>query len=66
MTDDLDIHRAASVLVKEYGPAQAPVMAIACADVLLDLGSIDGQLVWNAVLRAVQELTRLNAGRASG
>jgi hypothetical protein len=33
-------------------------MAAKRADALLSLGDIDGQRVWKAVLRAVQELIR--------
>jgi hypothetical protein len=58
MTAKLDIYRAANILVKEYGAAQAPLMAAKRADALLDLGDVEGQRVWKAVLRAVQELTR--------
>jgi hypothetical protein len=58
MTSDLDIYRAANILVKEYGPEQAPLMAAKRADALLDLGDVDGQRVWKNVLRAVQELIR--------
>ena len=58
MTSELDIYRTASILVKEYGLEQAPLMAAKRADVLLDLGDVDGQRVWKNVLRAVQELIR--------
>jgi hypothetical protein len=42
VTTPLDIYRAAQVLVKEYGPEQAPLMAAKRADALLDLGDVDG------------------------
>jgi hypothetical protein len=58
MTSDLDIYRTAAVLVREYGPEQAPLMAAKRADALLGLGDADGQRVWKAILRAVQELVR--------
>jgi hypothetical protein len=58
MTNDLDIFRAANILVKEYGIEQAPLMAAKRADALLDLGDLDGQRVWKPVLRAVEELIR--------
>jgi hypothetical protein len=64
VTSDLDIYRTANILVKEYGLEQAPLMAAKRADALLDLGDIDGQRVWKAILRAVQELIR--TGRRSG
>jgi hypothetical protein len=56
MTAEIDIYRTANILVKEYGTEQAPLMAAKRADALLSLGDIDGQRVWKAVLRAVQEL----------
>jgi hypothetical protein len=58
MTANLDIYRTANVLVKEYGAEQAPLMAASRADALLYRGDVDGQRVWKAVLRAVQELIR--------
>jgi hypothetical protein len=58
MTADLDIYRAANILVKEYGAEQAPLMAAKRCDALLELGDLNGARVWKAVLRAVQELTR--------
>ena len=45
---DLDIYRTATVLVKEYGAEQAPLMAAKRTDVLLDLGDADGQTVWKS------------------
>ena len=62
MTAELDIYRAANILVKEYGAEQTPLMAAKRADALLDLGDVEGQRVWKAVLRAVQELTRTERG----
>jgi hypothetical protein len=35
-------------------------MAASRVDALLALGDVDGQSVWKAVLRAVQELIRLD------
>ena len=61
-TVDLDIYRAANILVKEYGVEQAPLMAAKRADAMLELGDVDGQRTWKAVLRAVQELTRTERG----
>jgi hypothetical protein len=58
VTSAVDIYRAANVLVMEYGPEQAPLMAAKCADALLELGDIEGQRTWKAVLRALQELAR--------
>jgi hypothetical protein len=58
MTAELDIYRTANILVKEYGVEQAPLMAAKRADALLELGDLDGVQVWQAVLRAVEELIR--------
>jgi len=55
-TAELDIYRAASILVKEYGAEQAPLMAAKRAGAQLDIGDVEGQRVWKAVLRAVHEL----------
>jgi hypothetical protein len=58
MTAELDIYRAANILVKEYGAEQAPLVAAKRADAVLRLGYIEAQRTWKAVLRPVQELTR--------
>ena len=42
MTSDLDIYRAANVLVKHYGE-DAALEAAMRADAMLDKGAIDGQ-----------------------
>jgi hypothetical protein len=62
MTAELDIYRAANILVKEYGADLAPFIARKRADAMLELGDLDGQRTWKAVLRAVHELTRTDRG----
>jgi hypothetical protein len=57
MTADLDIWRAANVLVKEYGD-EAALMAARRCDALLADGDLDGERVWKSILRAVKELRR--------
>ena len=57
MTADLDIWRAANVLVKEYGD-EAALMAARRCDALLANGDVDGERVWKSILRAVEELRR--------
>jgi hypothetical protein len=57
MTADLDIWRAANVLVKEYGD-DAPLLAARRCDALLANGDVDGERVWKSILRAVEELQR--------
>ncbi len=55
MTSDLDIYRAANLLVKQYGE-DAPIHAAMRADAMLDKGDLDGCAVWKRILRAVEEL----------
>jgi hypothetical protein len=57
MTADLDIRRAANVLVKEYGDEAALFAARRC-DALLANGDVDGERVWKNIIRAVEELRR--------
>jgi hypothetical protein len=54
----LDIYRAANVLVQQHGAEDAALMAAMRIDALLALGDVDGQLVWQGVLRAVRDLAR--------
>jgi hypothetical protein len=58
MAAELDIYRAANILVKEYGLEQAPLMAAKRAEALLELGDLDSVQVWKAMLRAVEKLIR--------
>ena len=62
MTSDPDIYRVANILVREYGPEQAPFMAARRADTLLQLRDLEGLATWKAILRAVLELTRTELG----
>ncbi len=57
---DLDIFRSANVLVKRHGP-DAPIEADMRADELLEAGDLDGVAVWKRILRAVEELLRVEA-----
>jgi hypothetical protein len=59
VTSVLDIYRTANILIQQYGPADALLMAAKRADALLELGDVDGQRVWKGVLRAVEELVRV-------
>ncbi len=49
----------ANLLVKTYGPEDALLIAAKRSDALLDLGDIDGQRVWKGVLKAIEELLRV-------
>jgi len=57
MTSDLDLWRAADILVKHYG-ADASIVAARRADEMLAVGDIEGQLVRKRILAAVKELQR--------
>ena len=53
MIPDLDIWRAAQLMVKQYGE-DAPIQAGVRADELLAEGDLDGAATW----RAIEELQR--------
>lgn len=57
MTEDIDIWRAAKLLVDRHGN-EAPVHAATRADELLADGDIEGQRVWMRILRAIEEFLR--------
>jgi hypothetical protein len=58
MIAELEIYRAANILLKEYGAEQAPLMAAKRAKAMIEVGDVDGVRTWKAFLRAVIELTR--------
>jgi hypothetical protein len=62
VTSELDIYRVANILVREYGPEQAPFMAAMRAGTLLQLRDLEGLATWKTILRAVLELTRTELG----
>ena len=57
MIPDLDIYRAASVIIKQYGE-DARVHATMRADAMLEAGDLDGSAVWKRILRVVEDLQR--------
>lgn len=57
MTEEIDIWRAADLLVKRHGD-DAAMVAAQRADELLARGDIDGQRIWKRILAAVSELQR--------
>ena len=57
MTEDIDIWRAAHLLVKRHG-ADAVAVAAQRADELLAQGDVDGQHIWKRIVNAVHELQR--------
>ena len=50
-----DVWQAAKLLLDQNGD-EAPVHAAMRADEMLDLGDLEGQAVWKAILKAVIEL----------
>jgi hypothetical protein len=61
VTSDLDIWRAANLLIKQHG-AEAEVMAAQRADFMLHRGDRDGQLVWLRIRRAIVGLQAAPTG----
>ncbi len=57
MISDLDLWRAAQVMVKRYGKDAATEAAMR-ADEFLDQGIIDGQRLWMRIIQAIEELQR--------
>ena len=57
MIPELDIYRAAKLLIDQHGE-DAPIRAAERADELLDDGDTEGALVWRAIVRAIEELQR--------
>ena len=55
--DNLDIWRAANILVKRYR-GEAVFIAAKRADALLDLGDPEGCSAWIRIARAITELER--------
>ena len=55
MTSDLDIYRSAKILVDEHGE-DAPIHAAMKAGKFLEAGDLDGQAVWQRIVRATREL----------
>ncbi len=58
MTPDLDIYRAANLLVKRHS-ADAPIHAAMRADAMIEEGDLAGVATWKRILRAVEELQRV-------
>jgi hypothetical protein len=62
MISDLDIYRAANLLIERHG-ADALIEASRLIDRMLDRGDLDGHLVWLRIKRAIMAL---QAAPASG
>lgn len=62
MISDLDIWRAANLLIRRHG-SDAEIEAARRADLMLERGDRDGQLVWVRISRAIAQLQALPVGR---
>jgi hypothetical protein len=58
VTSDLDIYRTVNLLMQQYGPDDAPIIAAKRTEAFVSLGDLDGQRVWKSVSRAIGELRR--------
>jgi len=61
MIADIDIWRAANLLIRQRG-ADAEIEAARLADLMLGRGDREGQLVWMRIGRAIVELQAPPAG----
>jgi hypothetical protein len=61
MVSDLDIWRAATLVIRQHG-SDAELEAAKRADLMLERGDFDGQAVWKRIRRAVVELQAPAAG----
>ncbi len=58
MISDIDIYHSAHVIVKTHG-RDAPIEAAMRADEMLEKGDLRGYAVWRRILKAVEELQRM-------
>lgn len=63
MVEQIDIYRAANMLIKKRGK-DAAIEAAGRADEMLAKGDIEGERVWLSVLKAVNELQSIQRGDA--
>jgi hypothetical protein len=63
MTGNIDIWRAANMLIKRYG-AEAEIEAARLADLMLERGDGPGHLLWLRIKRAIVEWQSAPPGRA--
>jgi hypothetical protein len=63
MTPDIDIWRAANLLIKQRGE-NTEIAAAQRADLMLERGDHDGQLVWLRIRRAIAALRAAPIGPA--
>ena len=53
----IDIYRTAALPIEKHGE-DAVIEAAMRADAMLDMGDLDGQRVWNAIVRAIEDIQR--------
>ncbi len=56
VTDEIDIYRAATELIKQHGK-DAAIHAAMRADELMAAGDVEGQRVWKRIIRVIDELS---------
>ncbi len=61
VTSDLDIYRAANVLIQKHGE-DAPIHAAMRADEMLEAGGMEGKTAWVCIVKAVEELRQREPG----
>ncbi len=59
--DDIDIYRAAKLLIEKHGD-EAAVITIKRATKMLDDGDVDGYAVWKRILQAIEQLESTKPG----
>ncbi len=62
MVPEIDIWRAANLLIRRHG-ANAELEAAKRADLMLDRGDDDGRLLWARIRRATETLQTPQLGR---
>ena len=65
MISDLDIYRAANVIIERYGK-EAQIHSTKRASAMLDKGDLDAYAVWKRILLAVEELQETVPGSGVG
>ena len=63
MTLDIDIWRAANLIMKQHGE-NAEILAAQRADLMLERGDPEGRVVWLRIRRAIAELQVAPSGAA--
>jgi hypothetical protein len=64
LVSDIDIWRTAAEMLKGYSDT-ADIEAAARADALQDKGDLEGQRVWLRVLKAIDELQKVQPGETA-